>query len=72
MGIEDAVVLAECLDAEPDFDTAASAFMQRRHARVRTVLEASIAISRAQMCADGAAEMAMAQRVAAEALALPF
>lgn len=72
MGIEDGIVLAECLAAESDIAEALAAFMRRRFARVRTIVDASITISQAQMQRDGRARMAEAQQAAAAALALPY
>jgi 2-polyprenyl-6-methoxyphenol hydroxylase-like FAD-dependent oxidoreductase len=72
MGIEDGVVLAECLAAEGDVATALAAFMRRRYQRVRTIADAGITISEAQMQSDGRARIVEAQRAAAAALALPY
>jgi 2-polyprenyl-6-methoxyphenol hydroxylase-like FAD-dependent oxidoreductase len=71
MGIEDGVVLAESLAAASDIGAALDAFMRRRYARVRTIVDASIVISNAQMMSDGRARMAEAQQAAATALAEP-
>ena len=72
MGIEDAVVLAECLDSDASIEHALDTWMQRRYERVRIVLEASLVLARAQMREDGGMEIAEAQKRAAEALAQPF
>ena len=72
MGIEDGVVLAECLSANADVASAFSSFMQRRHARVRTIMDASMTISEAQMAPGGRPRMIEAQQAAAAALALPY
>jgi naringenin degradation protein FdeE len=72
MGIEDGVVLAETLAEENDLPTALAAFMRRRYERVRTIAQASITISEAQMHSEGRARIAEAQGAAAAALALPF
>lgn len=72
MGIEDAVVLAQCLTAYADLATALEAFMARRYQRVRTIVDASVAISRAQMEADGGPTMALAQEAARAVLAQPW
>ena len=72
MGIEDGVVLAECLAAIADVASAFSSFRQRRHARVRTTMEASMTISEAQMAPGGRPRMIAAQQAAAAALALPY
>lgn len=72
MGIEDAVVLAHCLGANADLATALEAFMARRYQRVRTIVDASVAISRAQMEADGGPTIASAQEAARIVLAEPW
>jgi 2-polyprenyl-6-methoxyphenol hydroxylase-like FAD-dependent oxidoreductase len=72
MGIEDGIVLAECLRANDDVPSAFCAFMQRRYARVRTIMDASLTISEAQMAEGGRPRMIEAQRAAAAALALPY
>jgi 2-polyprenyl-6-methoxyphenol hydroxylase-like FAD-dependent oxidoreductase len=72
MGIEDGVVLAECLRAGADPAAAFDTFMRRRFARVRTIMEASMTMSEAQMAPDGRPRMIAAQRSAAAALALPY
>jgi 2-polyprenyl-6-methoxyphenol hydroxylase-like FAD-dependent oxidoreductase len=72
MGIEDAVVLARCLSAHDDLATALEAFMARRYQRVRTIVDASVAISRAQMEADGGPTIARAQEAARIVLAEPW
>lgn len=72
MGIEDAVVLAECLDAAGEVDAAFATFMQRRYERVKTVMEASLTISHAQMEADGLPKIIAASKAADEALNKPF
>lgn len=72
MGIEDGVVLARCLAAGTGLDAALRAFMECRYARVRTILEASITMSRAQMEPDGRARMIAAEQAAAVVLAQPY
>ena len=72
MGIEDGIVLAECLSANNDVASAFGSFMQRRYARVRTIMDASMTISEAQMAQGGQPRMIEAQRAAAAALALPY
>ncbi len=72
MGIEDAVVLAQCVAAADKTDEAFAAFMARRHERVRTIVEASITIARAQMEPDGQAQVAAAGARAAAVLAEPY
>lgn len=71
MDIEDGIVLAQCLSTKNDVSSAFSSFMQRRYARVRTIVDASMTISEAQMALGGRARMIEAQRAAAAALALP-
>jgi hypothetical protein len=46
--------------------------MRRRYERVRTIVEASVTISRAQMEAGGERRMAEAQKAAARTLAQPY
>jgi 2-polyprenyl-6-methoxyphenol hydroxylase-like FAD-dependent oxidoreductase len=72
MGIEDGVVLAACLAESSNVDAALERFMQRRFERVRTILEASLTISRAQMEPSGQVQMAAAHRAAAQALSRPY
>lgn len=72
MGIEDGVVLAQCVARSDGLAGCLDAFMQRRYERVRTILEASVTLSRAQMDAGGADRMAEAQRAAAVTLARPY
>lgn len=71
MGIEDAVVLAQCLAQSGGVAGSLEAFMRRRYERVRTIVEASVTISRAQM-RPGQREMVDAQKAAALALASPY
>lgn len=72
MGIEDGVVLAQCLAQSDRLQVSLEAFMRRRFERVRTIVEASVTISRAQMEAGGGASMAEAQKAAAIVLAQPY
>lgn len=72
MGIEDGVVLAQCVAERDGLAESLQSFMRRRYERVRTILEASVTISRAQMEAGGERRMAEAQRAAAIALAQPY
>ena len=72
MGIEDGVVLAQCVARSDGLAGCLEAFMQRRYERVRTIVEASVTISRAQMSPGGQREMAAAQRAATIALASPY
>jgi 2-polyprenyl-6-methoxyphenol hydroxylase-like FAD-dependent oxidoreductase len=72
MGIEDAVVLAQCLAAHADLATALEAFMARRYDRVRAIVDASVTISRAQMEVDGRPAVARAQEAARIVLAQPW
>ena len=72
MGIEDGVVLAHCLIASNALDEALDIFMRRRYARVRTILEASVTISRAQMEPDGRPKMIAAEQEATAMLAQPY
>lgn len=72
MGIEDAVVLAHCVAQSDGLAGSLEAFMRRRYERVRTIVEASVTISRAQMEAGGERRMAEAQRAAALTLAQPY
>lgn len=72
MGIEDAVVLAHCLADHADLLAALEAFMVRRYDRVRTIVDASVTISKAQMEAGGGAAVARAQEAARAVLAQPW
>jgi len=72
MGIEDGVVLAQCVAQSEDVAASLEAFMQRRYERVRIILEASVTISRAQMEPGGQHRMAQAQKAAAVALARAY
>jgi 2-polyprenyl-6-methoxyphenol hydroxylase-like FAD-dependent oxidoreductase len=72
MGMEDAVVLAQCLSSQDDLAASLAAFGARRWPRVSTILKASLAISAAQMRPDGQAELLAANRAAASALAQPY
>jgi 2-polyprenyl-6-methoxyphenol hydroxylase-like FAD-dependent oxidoreductase len=52
MALEDSVVLGQCMATSPTLDEALSRFMARRYARVRTVVETSLALSQLeQRCA---------------------
>lgn len=72
MGIEDAVVLAQCATQPDDLPVILEAFMRRRYERVRAIVEASVTISRAQMNPGGQREMAEAQKTAAITLAKSY
>lgn len=72
MGIEDGVVLAQCLAAADSVEAALAAFMARRWDRVNMIVTASLTISRAQMEPDGQARVAEANRAAAAVLAQPY
>jgi 2-polyprenyl-6-methoxyphenol hydroxylase-like FAD-dependent oxidoreductase len=49
MGAEDALVLAECLDAEGDLEGILEAFMRRRLPRVRMVVDTTMEVARREM-----------------------
>jgi naringenin degradation protein FdeE len=72
MGIEDGVVLAECLMRATSLSSGLEAFMKRRYERVKTIVDASITISHAQMERGGQAKMAEASKAAAMTLAQPY
>lgn len=72
MGIEDAVVLAQCVSGSDSVSQALDEFMRRRHERVRTVIEASITITRAQMHPGGQREIAEASKAASMMLEQPY
>lgn len=72
MGIEDAVVLAQCIAQSNELAATLEAFMRRRDERVRTIVEASVSLSRAQMQPGGERSMLEAQRAAAATLAEPY
>lgn len=72
MGIEDAVVLAQCVVHSDSVTDALEQFVRRRYERVRTVVEASITITRAQMHPGREREIAEASRAASLMLAQPY
>jgi len=72
MGIEDGVVLAQCVVQSDHLPGSLDAFMRRRYERVRTIVDASVTISRAQMQSGRALEIAEASKAAAIALAQPY
>lgn len=72
MGIEDGVVLADCIAQSDRLPVSLATFMRRRYPRVRTLMDASVTISRAQMQADGQHAMAEAHKNAAMTLAQPY
>jgi len=72
MGLEDAVVLAQCAAQSDDLAVSLDAFMRRRYERVRSIVEASVTISQAQMEPHGQPKMAEAQKAAAATLANPY
>ena len=72
MGIEDGVVLAQCVSQSIHLPSALDAFMRRRYERVRTIVEASVTIANAQMEPGGQRKMAEANKTAAIALAQPY
>jgi len=72
MGIEDGVVLAQCLAEATSRPEALNVFMTRRYERVKTIVDASITISHAQMERDGQAKVAEANKAAATTLAQPY
>jgi salicylate hydroxylase len=72
MGIEDAVVLAQCLSGHDDIAAALAAFTDRRWPRVSTIVSASLTISQAQMHPGGQAAIAEANAAAAAALSQPY
>ena len=72
MALEDAVVLAQCVQAASTLDEALQAFMTRRFERVRTVVETSVAMSRLEQ--EGASptqNMAMMSK-ALQAIGQPY
>ena len=68
MALEDAVVLAKCIHANPTLTDAYEAFMDRRYERVRTVVETSVALSKAEQ--EGTAADPVNQKRMAEAMAI--
>jgi 2-polyprenyl-6-methoxyphenol hydroxylase-like FAD-dependent oxidoreductase len=72
MGIEDGVVLAQCLTQAMSLSEALDIFMRRRYERVKTIVDASVTISHAQMEPGGQAKMAEANKAAATTLAQPY
>ena len=72
MGIEDGVVLARCLAEASSPSVGLEAFMKRRYERVKTIVDASITISHAQMEPGGRARVVEANEAAAITLAQPY
>ena len=72
MAMEDAVVLAQSVASEPDLPAAFGAFMSRRFARVRTVVETSLALSHLERQKAPAAESAALMNSAFQTLSAPY
>jgi 2-polyprenyl-6-methoxyphenol hydroxylase-like FAD-dependent oxidoreductase len=72
MGIEDGVVLAQCVAQSDHLPGGLAVFMRRRYGRVRTIVDASVTISRAQMESGRQLKVAEASKAAAIALAQPY
>ena len=72
MALEDAVVLAHCVASAPTLDAAYAAFMERRFARVRTVVESSVELSRLEQENAPKSENVALLTAALGALAQPY
>ena len=72
MAVEDAVVLAQCLRAAATVDEALDSFMTRRFARVQTVVETSLALSRLEQDNAPPSESAALMTSAFQTLAAPY
>jgi 2-polyprenyl-6-methoxyphenol hydroxylase-like FAD-dependent oxidoreductase len=72
LGIEDGVVLAQCTAQTGTVGECFALFMDRRYERVRTIVEASIMISSAQMTPGGREQMRLAEAAAEAQLSRSF
>ncbi len=72
MALEDAVVLAQCLDKASTLHEAFDAFMTRRLPRVRTVVETSVALSRLEQAKAPPLESRSLMKTAFEAISQPY
>jgi 2-polyprenyl-6-methoxyphenol hydroxylase-like FAD-dependent oxidoreductase len=72
MALEDAVVLAQCIAAAATLTEAFDRFMKRRFARVRKVVETSLALSRLEQANAPRSENLALLNAAFEAIAQPY
>ena len=72
MALEDAVVLAQCLDKASTLQMAFDTFMERRLPRVRTVVETSVALSQLEQAKAPPTEMRSLMKTAFETIAQPY
>ncbi len=72
MALEDAVVLAQCLDRAPTLQEAFETFMTRRLPRVRTVVETSVALSKLEQAKAPPLESRGLMKTAFEAISQPY
>ena len=72
MALEDAVVLAQCVASAATLDAALQAFMARRFERVRTVVEASVSMSRLEQESASPAQNMALMSTALQAISQPY
>uniref|UniRef100_A0AAU2VJ35 FAD-dependent monooxygenase n=1 Tax=Streptomyces sp. NBC_00008 TaxID=2903610 RepID=A0AAU2VJ35_9ACTN len=72
MALEDAVVLAQCVSEAPTLEAAFDAFMERRHARVATVVETSVELSRLEQAGAPTSENVALLSKAFQTLGQPY
>ena len=72
MALEDAVVLAQCLNHASTLQQAFDSFMTRRLPRVRTVVETSVALSRLEQAKAPPLESRSLMKTAFEAISQPY
>ena len=72
MALEDAVVLAQCLDKASTLQEALDTFMTRRLPRVRTVVETSVALSKLEQAKAPPLESRGLMKTAFEAISQPY
>ena len=72
MALEDAVVLAQCVDQASTLTEALEAFMERRLARVRTVVETSVKLSHLEQAKAPPGENRAVMNAAFEAMSAPY
>ena len=72
MALEDAVVLAQCIDKAATLQDAFHTFMERRLPRVRTVVETSVALSQLEQAKAPPTESRGVMKAAFEAISRPY
>jgi 2-polyprenyl-6-methoxyphenol hydroxylase-like FAD-dependent oxidoreductase len=72
MALEDAVVLAQCIEKASTLQDAFEAFMVRRLQRVRTVVETSVALSRLEQAKAPPSENRALMKTAFETISQPY